>query len=97
MATLILASHFAYSGFVRHGLGTRKRAGLSTAHRFLMTCAFVSLFCSFASPKTSRETAHGYPAVADSLVIENNGSPVEIDGKPILLIYAPIGGFSPQD
>jgi small-conductance mechanosensitive channel len=30
-------------------------------------------------------------------VIENNGSPVEIDGKPILLIYAPIGGFTPQE
>jgi small-conductance mechanosensitive channel len=30
-------------------------------------------------------------------VIENNGSTVEIDGKPILLIYAPIGGFTPSD
>lgn len=97
MATLILASHFAYSGFVRHGLGIRNRSGLSTAHRFLMTCAFVSLFCSFASSKTSSETARDSSGVADPLVIENNGSPVEIDGKPILLIYAPIGGFTPQD
>ena len=97
MATLILATHFAYSGFVRHGLGIRNRSGLSTAHRFLMTCAFVSLFCSFASPKTSSETARDSSAVADSVVIENNGWPVEIDGKPILLIYAPIGGFTPQD
>jgi small-conductance mechanosensitive channel len=97
MATLILASHFAYSGFVRHGLGIRNRSGLSAANRFLMTCAFVSLFCSFASPKTSSETARDSSSVADSLVIENNGSPVEIDGKPILLIYAPVGGFTPQD
>ena len=97
MPTLILASHFAYSGFVRHGLGISNRAGLSTAHRFLMTCAFVSLFCLFASPKTSSETARDSSAVADSVVIENNGSPVEIDGKPILLIYAPIGGFTPQE
>ena len=97
MATLILASHFAYSGFVRHGLGIRNRSGLSAANRFLMTCAFVSLFCLFASPKTSSETARDSSSVADSLVIENNGSPVEIDGKPILLIYAPVGGFTPQD
>jgi len=31
------------------------------------------------------------------VAVENNGSPVEVDGRPILLVYARIGGFTPQE
>jgi hypothetical protein len=73
------------------------RPELSPAHRFLIACAFVGLFSTVAGAGTTSETARDSSAVSDSIVIENNGSAVEIDGKPILLIYAPIAGFTPSD
>jgi small-conductance mechanosensitive channel len=33
----------------------------------------------------------------DSVAIENAGAPVEVDGRPVLVIYAPIGGFTAQE
>jgi small-conductance mechanosensitive channel len=93
----MLALCLAYTSLARHPLRVTYRSGLSPAHRFLITCAFVVLFSAVASPRTTSETARDESAVSDSVVIENNGAPVEIDGKPILRIYAPIGGFTPND
>src|SRR4249920_2700728 len=93
----MLALCLAYTSLARHPLRMTYRSGLSPAHRFLITCAFVVLFSTVASPRTTSETARDESAVSDSVVIENNGAPVEIDGKPILLIYAPVGGFTPND
>ena len=87
----------AYKSLARHGLRVTYRSGLSPAHSILISCAFVVLFSTVASPRTTSETTRDESAVSDSVVIENNGSPVEIDGKPILLIYAPIGGFTPNE
>ena len=97
MVTLMLALCLAHKNFVRHALRMTNRSGLFPAHRFLITCAFVCLISTVASPRITSETARESSAVPDSVVIENNGSPVEIDGKPILLIYAPIGGFTPNE
>jgi small-conductance mechanosensitive channel len=97
MVTLMLTLGLAYKSLARHALRVTNRAGLSPAHCFLSTCAFVCLISTVASPRITSETAQGSSEVSDSVVIENNGSPVEIDGKPILLIYAPIGGFTPNE
>ena len=97
MVTLMLALCLACKSLVRHALRVTNRSGLAPAHRFLITCAFVGLFSTVAGAGTTSETARDSSAVSDSIVIENNGSPVEIDGKPILLIYAPIAGFTPSD
>jgi small-conductance mechanosensitive channel len=97
MVTLMLALCLPYQSLVRHALRVTNRSGPSLAHRLLITCTFVGLFSTVASPRTTSETERDSSAVSDSVVIENNGSPVEIDGKPILLIYAPVGGFTPSD
>jgi len=97
MVTLMLALCLTYKSLARHALRVTNRPELSPAHRFLIACAFVGLFSTVAGAGTTSETARDSSAVSDSIVIENNGSPVEIDGKPILLIYAPIAGFTPSD
>ena len=97
MVTLMLALCLACKSLVRHALRVTNRSGLAPAHSFLITCAFVGLICTVASPRIISETGRDSSAVPDAVLIENYGSPVEIDGKPILLIYAPIGGFTPND
>ena len=69
----------------------------SVAHRLLVTCACFCLLGTLGTPKTYGQTTRDPSTISDSIAIENTGSPVEIDGKPILLIYAPIGGLTPQD
>jgi small-conductance mechanosensitive channel len=97
MVTLMLALCLAYKTLARHVLRVTNRSGLPPAHSLLIACAFIGLFSTVASATANSETAHDSSAVSDSIVIENNGSPVEIDGKPVLLIYAPIAGFTPGD
>ncbi len=31
------------------------------------------------------------------VAVENAGAPVEIDGRPILVVYARVGGFTPEE
>jgi small-conductance mechanosensitive channel len=78
-------------------MAMQDRMRLSVAHRFLATCACFFLFCTLGTPNIYGETTRDSSTISDSIAIENTGSPVEIDGKPILLVYAPIGGFTPQD
>ena len=75
----------------------KDRSRPSVAHRIALACACVCFFCPFASSRTSSEAARDEAAIPDSVVIENTGSPVEIDGKPILLVYAQLGGFTPHE
>src|SRR4029077_4776727 len=97
MVTLMLALCLACKSLVRHALRVTNRSGLAPAHRFLITCAFVGLICTVASPRIISETGRDSSAVPDAVLIENYGSHIEINRKPILLIYAPIGGFTPND
>jgi small-conductance mechanosensitive channel len=80
-----------------HIPATKERSRPTAAHRMALACTCVCLLCTFAGSTTSSEAARDTPAIPDSAVIENTGSPVEIDGKPILFVYAQIGGFTPQD
>jgi small-conductance mechanosensitive channel len=97
MVTLMLALCLTCKSFARHALRVTNRPEPYPAHRFLIACVFVGLFSTVASASTTSESARDSSTVSDSIVIENNGSPVEIDGKPVLLIYAPIAGFTPSD
>jgi small-conductance mechanosensitive channel len=80
-----------------HILAVKDRSRLSATHRLLVMCACFGLFCTAARAKTGDESARDASAISDSVAIENNGAPVEIDGKPILLVYAPIGSISAQE
>jgi small-conductance mechanosensitive channel len=72
------------------------RKGLWRIGKAIAVCALLSILvveCAAGSDdgkeKSSVEGADG--------VIENTGTPVEVDGRPILLVYAGIGGFTPQE
>ena len=71
--------------------------------RFIIVAsASLWLICVPASPalagsNTSTEKSADTTANSDAVAIENPGAPVDIDGKPILTIYAPVGGFSAQE
>lgn len=77
------------------------------SHSQLLCCLFrtfalAALSCMCASPaisvsRTPTESVRDSSAASDSVIVENAGSPVEIDGKPIFLIYASIGSFTPRD
>ena len=63
----------------------------------MVACTCICLFCLVANPMSGTERTEDPSATGDSVVIENTGAPVEIDGKPILLIYAPVGSFTAQE
>lgn len=97
MTTFLVGPSSTCQSFLQHILAMRDRLHLSSAQRLGLTLACVCLFCAPAGSKTGSQAARDPSAIPDSFVIENTGSPVEIDGKPILFVYANIGGFSPQE
>src|SRR5262249_18548815 len=42
------------------------------------------------------ENGNHLTASRDPAAIENAGVPVEVDGRPVLLVYAPVGGFTAE-
>ncbi len=83
-------------------LATKRRSRRLRQHFLLIMCACLCFLGTNASPafsnsKTSDETAHEPATASDSIAIENTGAPVEIDGRPIFSIYAPVGSFGPQE
>jgi small-conductance mechanosensitive channel len=77
---------------------TRRTANVlsSTLLRAVGICVLVCVVCALAQSQTRGDnptTSSG----ADSLAIENPGVPVEIDGRPVLVVYAQVGGFTPQE
>jgi len=69
----------------------------AAVRRLRTAFACVVFLCALAIPLRARENTRDSSADIDSVVIETPGAPVEIDGRPILLVYAPIGGFTPQE
>jgi small-conductance mechanosensitive channel len=62
-----------------------------------MALGLVSVLCvpAFAQAAPPRNLA---PSQSGELIaIENTGVPVEVDGRPILRVYAPIGGLTAQE
>lgn len=71
--------------------------------RFLATIiVFVSFFCTLpksalAAPQASTDPHRETATASDSIAIENIGAPIEIDDRPILTIYSPVGNFTAQE
>jgi small-conductance mechanosensitive channel len=80
------------SGIIDRAPGARVAAW----HRFVAACGLLCLLGSWAMAQTQSENARGSEA-DDSIAIENAGVPVEIDGRPVLVVYAQIAGITPQD
>src|SRR3981189_3088618 len=70
---------------------------LSALQRIIATCSLIVIVGSLTLAQAQREHAGAPVEGAYSVAIENAGVPVEIDGRPVLVIYAPIGGFTPQE
>jgi small-conductance mechanosensitive channel len=64
-----------------------------------MNYSLAIVFILYASLliQTRDATAQTPQADEDTLAIENSGVPVEIDGRPILVVYASIAGITPQE
>src|SRR4051794_31698133 len=73
------------------GLGTRVCPG----RWLLLTCGLFCIVPLLAIAQVQNEHGTG-SSDTDPIAIENNGAAIEIDGRPILNIYAQIGGFTPE-
>src|SRR5258706_2748252 len=69
---------------------------LSAFQRIIATCGRILVVGSLTLAQAQSEKAGDAVDGAES-AIENAGVPVEIDGRPVLVIYAPIGGFTLQE
>ncbi|PYX73595.1 MAG: mechanosensitive ion channel protein [Acidobacteria bacterium] len=80
----------------QESLAAQLRRGLRRIGRARAACALLSIFivtCAAGSDDGKEKSS----VEGASAAIENTGTPVEVDGRPILLVYAPIGGFTPQE
>lgn len=64
--------------------------------RLKTTFGIVLIFCSLMLGQ-SRANSQNAPDETDIEAIEDVGIPVEIDGRPILSVYASVGGVTPQE
>jgi len=71
------------------------RRGLQRIGRAIAVRAFLSILVAICA--AGSDDGKEKSSVEGAGVVENNGTPVEVDGRPILLIYARIGGFTPQE
>lgn len=70
---------------------------LSALPRVIATCSLIVIVGSLALAQVQRENARDPMEGSESVAIENAGVPVSIDGRPVLVIYVPIGGFTVQE
>ena len=66
-----------------------RRTSYSLAMAFIL---YASLLVQTRDAKAQNPQAE-----EDTIAIENSGVPVEIDGRPILVVYASIAGITPQE
>lgn len=60
-------------------------------------CWLVSTVCPVTVAQAPGARLGNPERQADSAAIENAGAPVEVDGRPVLVVYARIGGFTPKE
>ena len=73
-----------------HPKGLRSIGRGIVVYGFLCICVATCL--AMSEDEKGRGSGEGV-----EVAVENAGAPVEVDGRPILLIYARIGGFTPQE
>lgn len=76
---------------LKHGVGW-----LSAVRRIVAICGLVGILALGALAQDTREQADSSQDNR-SIAGENTGVPVEIDGRPILIVYAQIAGITPQE
>src|ERR1700751_1536894 len=72
------------------------RRGLQRIGRAIAVRAFLSILVAICAAGSDDGKEKSSVEGAD-VAVENTGTPVEVDGRPILLVYARIGGFTPRE
>ena len=70
---------------------------LSAVRRIVAICGLAGILGPGTLAQDRSDHASDSPEDSRFTASENTGVPVEIDGRPILVVYAQIGGFTPQD
>jgi len=68
----------------------------SRLRRGTLTSVLFCLSYSLMVVPVEGENGNHFTESSDPAAIENAGVPVEVDGRPVLLVYAPVGGFTPE-
>ena len=97
MPTLVSGLLLAHQQYRAQTIDRLRDVQSSTLRRVLLTCGLVCIVCSLGLAQTHTDSASGSPDGTDSIAIENSGAPVEIDGRPVVVVYAQVGGFTPQE
>src|SRR4051794_14600912 len=79
------------------GVGVPADRWLSALKRVIITCSLIVIVGSLTFAQVHHDNADDPMEGTESVAIENAGVPVEIDGRPVLVIYAPIGGLTSQE
>ena len=95
IATLI--SRFSPRSPLRPAARKQVVGWLSAVRCIVAICSLSGILGPDALAQPSNEHASQPPEDSHFVPSENSGVPVEIDGRPILMIYAQIGGFTPQE
>ena len=69
---------------------------LRRPRRLVWDVICVCILCSSMAASSADEVQPN-AAPSDSVATENPGVPVEIDGRAVLLVYAPVAGITPQE
>ncbi len=76
----------------------REGVGWSSAvRRIIAICGLVGILCPSALAQGASEHDADSSPGNQSIASENTGVPVEIDGRPILIVYAQIAGVTPEE
>jgi small-conductance mechanosensitive channel len=90
-----IVSFFLHSHFLPPEI-ERGRSKRLPVPRAIGACV-VAIIVGWSLTSYADAESPGRAQEADVSVIENPGVPVEVDGRPILLVYSAVGGFSPQE
>ncbi len=82
---------------LRPGTFERAVGWLSAVRPIVVVCGLAGMLGPWALAQASGEHASHSTEDSRSAVSENTGVPVELDGRPILMVYAQIAGFTPQE
>ena len=95
--TALVSGFFPPHRLLRPGTFERAVGWLSAVRRIVVVCGLAGMLGPWALAQASSEHASNSTEDSRSAVSENTGVPVELDGRPILMVYAQIAGFTPQD
>jgi small-conductance mechanosensitive channel len=85
-------THFFPQSVLQRRTPSKYFRAIWSPKRLPTTCLLAVILISFPFHSAAQETKSSSDGPA-----ENPGVPVEVDGRPVLIVYAHIGGFTPKE